>query len=168
MSNENQETVADIVAWIRRHASVYGYDLADRIEAAAKRGEDLWRAAFAKITSVVSRQHAKRNLGEQGSRAVAEIMSACRFADGALDEYERAFAENARLRAALKPVLEVAPLYEDGELINRDDGEVCTDSEYAVSVNGKPIDDHTLAGCLAAVRDAQRIYNGCCESEVKE
>lgn len=37
MSNESKETIADIVAWIRRHASVYGYDLADRIEAAAKR-----------------------------------------------------------------------------------------------------------------------------------
>ena len=36
MSNESKETIADIVAWIRRHASVYGYDLADRIEAAAK------------------------------------------------------------------------------------------------------------------------------------
>ena len=76
-------------------------------------------------------------------------------------------AENARLRAALKPVLEVALSYEDGELINRDDGEVCTDSEYAVSVNGKPIDDHTLAGCLAAVREAQGIYDGSKESEVK-
>lgn len=168
MSNENQETVADIVAWIRRHASVYGYDLADRIEAAAKHGEDLWRAAFAKVTSVVSRQHAKRNLGEQGSRAVAEIMSACRFADGALDEYERAFAENAHLRAALKTMLEVALSYEDGTPIQLCDGEVCTDSEYAVSVNGKPIDDHTLARCLAAVREAQGIYDGSKESEVKE
>lgn len=106
MKNVNHETISDIVAWIRRHSSVYGYDLADRIEAAAKRGDDVWRAAFAKVTFVVSRQHAKRNLGEQGSRAVAEIMSVCRFPDGALDEYERAFAENAHLRAALKPVLE--------------------------------------------------------------
>lgn len=78
--------------------------------------------------------------------------------------FEREF-ENARLRAALKPALEVALSYEDGELINRDDGEVCTDSEYAVSVNGKPIDDHTLAGCLAAVREAQWIYNGIDESK---
>ena len=37
MSNERQETIADIVAWIRRHASVYGYDLADRIETAYER-----------------------------------------------------------------------------------------------------------------------------------
>jgi hypothetical protein len=36
MSNEKHETIADIVAWIRRHASVYGYDLADRIEAAVE------------------------------------------------------------------------------------------------------------------------------------
>lgn len=70
-------------------------------------------------------------------------------------------------RAALKPVLEVALSYEDGEPINRDDVEVCTDSEHAVSVNGKPIDDHTLAECLEAVREAQRIYNGGGESDVK-
>lgn len=144
MSNEAHETVADIVAWIRRHASVYGYDLADRIEAAAKRGDDVWRAAFAKVTSVVSRQHAKRNLGEQGSRAVAEIMSACRFADGALDEYERSFAENVRLRAALKPVLEV-----DCQLDNY------------------PTKEAYMAALEIVVSDAQRIYNGCGESEVK-
>lgn len=41
MSNESKETIADIVAWIRRHASVYGYDLADRIEAAAKREREI-------------------------------------------------------------------------------------------------------------------------------
>lgn len=75
--------------------------------------------------------------------------------------------ENARLRAALKPVLEVTLSYESGELINWNDGEVCTDSEYAVSVNCKPIDDHTLAGCLAAVRESQRIYKGVEECEVK-
>ena len=75
--------------------------------------------------------------------------------------------ENARLRAALKPMLEVSLLYEDGKEINSGDGEVCTDSEYAVSVNGKPIDDHTLAGCLEAVRYAQRIYDEGWKSEVK-
>lgn len=118
MKNVNHETISDIVSEMRDEGHTVEvsslewwvcekmFYYADRIEAAAKRGDDVWRAAFAKVTSVVSRQHAKRNLGEQGSRAVAEIMSACRFADGALDEYERAFAENARLRAALKPVLE--------------------------------------------------------------
>lgn len=59
------------------------------------------RAALAKISAVTTRHYAARNLGDKGRRAVAEIMSACRFADGALDEYERAFAENARLRAAM-------------------------------------------------------------------
>lgn len=112
---------------------------------AAKRGDDLWRAAFAKVTSVVSRQHAKRNLGEQGSRAVAEIMSACRFADGALDEYERAFAENARLRAALKPVLEVD----------------CQLDDY-------PTKEAYMAALDNAINEAQRTYNGSGESEVKE
>ena len=72
------------------------------------------------------------------------------------------------LRAALKPVLEVALSYEDGEPIGLDDGEVCTDSEYAVSVDGRPIDDHTLAGCLAAVREARRVYDKSRESEIKE
>lgn len=76
--------------------------------------------------------------------------------------------ENTRLLAALKPVLEVALSYEDGEPIRLDDGEVCTDSEYAVSVNGRPIDDHTLAGCLAAVREAQHVYDESKENEVKE
>lgn len=151
MSNEANETIADIVAMLRANARGDRFDdfsftsLADRIEAAAKRGDDLWRAAFEKVTSVVSRQHAKRNLGEQGSRAVAEIMSACRFADGALDEYERAFAENARLRAALKPVLEVD----------------CQLDDY-------PTKEAYMAALEIVVSDAQRIYNGCGESEVKE
>ena len=46
MSNEEQETIADIVAWIRRHASVYGYDLADRIEAAYERERKPARVAI--------------------------------------------------------------------------------------------------------------------------
>ena len=148
MSNENQETVADIVAEMRYIAGANGLrktDWADRIEAAAKHGEDLWRAAFAKVTSVVSRQHAKRNLGEQGSRAVAEIMSACRFADGALDEYERAFAENARLRAALKPVLE------------------CKVMSAMTAVTGSGESDY----CSNIIFKAQRIYNEGGESEVE-
>ena len=113
MSNKKQETIADIVAWLRRpregenaYLTLWRDEIADRIEAAEKRADDQWRAAFAKIEAVVTLQYAKRNLGDKGKIAVAEIMSACRFPDGALDEYERAFAENARLRAALKTVLE--------------------------------------------------------------
>lgn len=119
MSEENkQETVAGIVAEMRRESdnrmedeSCYTEcallrDYADRIEAAAEREDALWRAALAKVSSVVTRHYARSNLGEQGHRAVAEIMSACRFPDGALDEYARSFAERDRLRAALKPVLE--------------------------------------------------------------
>ena len=150
MRNEENETVADIVDdmkdeafhldWNESCARICGMlrDWSDRIEAAAKRGEDRWRAALAKVTSVASRQRAKRNLGEQGSRAVAEIMSACRFADGALDEYERVFAENARLRAALKPVLECS----------------LRGCVFAVCNDGKL---HHISGL---VLDAQRIYNG--------
>ena len=118
MSEERQETVADIVAAMRdeSHAGDASFlewvgskmrSYADRIEAAEKREDSMWRAAFAKIEAVVTLQHAKRNLGEQARRAIAEIMSACRFPDGALDEYERTFEENARLRAALKPVLDI-------------------------------------------------------------
>ena len=154
MSNKSREMVADIVAEMRNEghtdasflewvgAKILHY--ADRIEAAAKRGDDVWRAAFAKVTSVVSRQHAKRNLGEQGSRAVAEIMSACRFADGALDEYERAFAENARLRAALKPVLECK----------------------VMSAMTAEIEPGRSDYCANIIEKAQRIYNGSGESEV--
>lgn len=76
--------------------------------------------------------------------------------------------ENTRLLAALKPVLEVVLSYEDGEPIGLDNSEVCTDSEYAISVNGRPIDDHTLAGCLAAVLEAQHVYDESRESEIKE
>lgn len=153
MSNKSRETVADIVAQIRDVAYIQTAEspssvlqLANRIEAAAKRGDDLWRAAFAKVTSVVSRQHAKRNLGEHGSRAVAEIMSACRFADGALDEYERAFAENARLRAALKPVLECR----------------VRDCMFAECNDGR------MKYFFDLIRSAQRIYTGGGESEVKK
>ena len=117
MSNETNETIEDIVADIRAQNQGLPEDsyalsplvcdllsFADRIEAAEKRADDQWRAAFAKIEEVVTIQYAKRNLGDKGKIAVAEIMSACRFPDGALDEYERAFAENARLRAALEVV----------------------------------------------------------------
>ena len=62
---------------------------------------ELKKLRSTKIEAVVTLQYAKRNIGDKGKIAVAEIMSACRFPDGALDEYERAFAENARLRAAL-------------------------------------------------------------------
>ena len=117
MNNLKHETVADIAAEMRNesHAGDASFlewvgskmrSYADRIEAAEKREDSMWRAAFAKIEAVVTLQHAKRNLGEQARRAVAEIMSACRFPDGALDEYERAFEENARLRAALKSAIE--------------------------------------------------------------
>lgn len=82
-------------------------DLTDALDLQVKRlttENASLRAAFAKVESVVAIQYAKRNLGDKGRMAVAEIMSACRFPDGALDEFRRTFAENARLRAALKPV----------------------------------------------------------------
>ena len=150
MSDVNNETIADIVADIRAQNQGLPEDsyalsplvcdllsFADRIEAAEKRADDQWRAAFAKIEAVVTLQYAKRNLGDKGKKAVAEIMSACRFPDGALDEYERAFAENARLRAALKTVLECKVM--SAMTAENEPGK----SEY----------------CAAIIEKAQRIYN---------
>ena len=150
MSNERQETIEDIVADIRAQNQGLPEDsyalsplvcdllsLADRIEAAEKRADDQWRAAFAKIEAVVTLQYAKRNLGDKGKKAVAEIMSACRFPDGALDEYERAFAENARLRAALKTVLECK----------------------VMSAMTAEIEPGKSEYCAAIIEKAQRIYN---------
>lgn len=131
MSNEAHETVADIVAEKRREAQ-----------------------HIRNINDTPRGRREALDLDEEADR----IEAAYGRQETELRDLKR---ENARLRAALKPVLEVALSYEDGELINRDDGEVCTDSEYGVSVNGKPIDDHTLADCLAAVREAQRIYDNC-------
>lgn len=149
MSNGKQETIADIVADIRAQNQGLPEDsyalsplvcdllsFADRIEAAAKRADDQWRAAFAKIEEVVTLKYAKRNLGDKGKKAVAEIMSACRFPDGALDEYERAFAENARLRAALNPVLDCKVM-----------GAVTAEIEPGKSEY-----------CSAIIEKAQRIY----------
>ena len=151
-SNENHETIAYIVAALRAIAYIQTAEspssvlsFADRIEAAAKREDSMWRAAFAKIEAVVTLQYAKRNLGEQARRAVAEIMSACRFPDGALDEYERAFAENARLRAALKPVLECK----------------------VMSAMTAEIEPGQSDYCANIIEKAQRIYNENRESEAK-
>lgn len=151
-SNENHETIAYIVAALRAIAYIQTAEspssvlsFADRIEAAAKREDSMWRAAFAKIEAVVTLQYAKRNLGEQARRVVAEIMSACRFPDGALDEYERAFAENARLRAALKPVLECK----------------------VMSAMTAEIEPGQSDYCANIIEKAQRIYNENRESEAK-
>ena len=80
---------------------------ADRIEEAAKREVDMWRAAFAKIKSVVTLQRDKVGLGEIGRIAIDEIMSECCSPEGSIDEYERVFDENARLRASIKTVLDI-------------------------------------------------------------
>lgn len=101
------------------------------------------RAALAKISAVTTRHYAARNLGDKGRRAVAEIMSACRFADGALDEYERAFADNARLRAALKPVLE------------------CKVRSAMAAETEPGRSDY----CANIIEKAQRVYNESNESE---
>lgn len=80
---------------------------ADRIEEAVKLEAEMFRAALAKIESVVTLQLANLNLGEIGSRAIDEIVSACRSPNGAFDEYERVFEENARLRSSIKTVLDI-------------------------------------------------------------
>ena len=152
MSNETNETIADIINEKRTTAreirsgtpNQYGRELAvmleaeaDRIEAAYKRADDQWHAAFAKIEAVVTLQYAKRNLGDKGRMAVAEIMSACRFPDGALDEFRLTFAENARLSAALKPVLECK----------------------VMSAMTAEIEPGKSEYCAAIIEKAQSIYN---------
>lgn len=44
---EPDETLPDIVAWIHRHANVYGHDLAERIDRASVRESELWRQRVA-------------------------------------------------------------------------------------------------------------------------
>lgn len=151
MSNEKKETVMDIVTEMRNEGNTVEVSslewwVCEKMFYYAERIE----AAFDRLAVPTPEQWTEI------ARHGAEIADLKR--------------ENARLRAALEPVLDVALSYEDGEPINLDDGEVCTDSEYTVSVNGNPIDDHTLAGCLAAVREAQRIYitgDGTEETEKK-
>lgn len=89
------------------------------------------------------RHYAARDLGDKGRRAVAEIMSACRFPDGALDEYERAFADNARLRAAMKPVL------------------ACKVRSAMTAETEPGRSDY----CANIIEKAQRVYNESNESE---
>ena len=72
MSNGNQETIADIVAWIRRHASVYGYDLADRIESAAKREREAGAEAAqicGEIGEMVGREATREKYSQVGNAA---------------------------------------------------------------------------------------------------
>lgn len=44
---EPEETLPDIVAWIHRHADVYGHDLAERIDRASVREREMWRQRVA-------------------------------------------------------------------------------------------------------------------------
>ena len=44
---EPDETLPDIVAWIHRHADVYGHDLAERIDRASVREREMWRQRVA-------------------------------------------------------------------------------------------------------------------------
>lgn len=145
MSNEDREKITDIVS-------------------------EMWEAEIARLRAALAASNDELELARSNSRAMYNRLNAknIRISEMDRETIHGLRDENARLRAALKPVLEVALSYESGELINWNDCEVCTDSEYAVSVNCKPIDDHTLAGCLAAVREAQRIYKGVEECEVKE
>ena len=103
--------IGDVRADDNTTSTVYINDVlsgyADRIEEAAKRDDEMWRAAFAKIKSVVTLQRDKDGLGDIGRIAIDEIMSACCPPEGAIDEYERVFYENARLRASIKTVLDI-------------------------------------------------------------
>ncbi len=49
---EPDETLPDIVAWIHRHANVYGHDLAQRIDRASIREREMWRQRVADAMQV--------------------------------------------------------------------------------------------------------------------
>lgn len=91
MSDENQETVADIVAWIRRHASVYGYDLADRIEAAYNRLALLTPEQWTQV----AQQGAEIDDLKRENAMLKQRLVKCEKVNEQQDK------DNARLRAAL-------------------------------------------------------------------
>ena len=72
-NDEIRETVADIEAWIRRHADIYGYDLADRIKVAWKHERE---ALEAHIRSLQSQLKVAYSCGEQPQGNVAAMHAA--------------------------------------------------------------------------------------------
>ena len=133
MSNANQETIADIVAALRAVAYIQTaesprdvLEFANRIEAAAKRE----REAGAEAAQICG------EIGEMIGREAAckQSVTDCNHLGNAAELRK----ENARLRAALKPVLDIS--------IDMNT------SDLAMSM---------------AIKEAKRIYNEGRESEAK-
>ena len=108
MSKKKQETISDIVAEMRVVAREHGFeqsDWADRIEAAYKRltmpTPDQWTEIAKEMCESVLLKRENARLREEAQRDI----------DTVSDDYGRLArelrAENARLRAALKPVLDL-------------------------------------------------------------
>ena len=108
MSNKNQETIADIVAWLRRpiegenaYLTLWRDEIADRIEAAWKREREAGAEAA----------H-KREMADEKRISDAVIQS---LRDKKLEmagEIAAKDAEIKNLRSALKPVLELEDIYD--------------------------------------------------------
>jgi hypothetical protein len=74
-NDEIRETVADIEAWIRRHADIYGYDLADRIKVAWKHERE---ALESHVRSLQSQLKVAYSCGEQPQGNAAAMCDALR------------------------------------------------------------------------------------------
>lgn len=156
MNTKNQETIADIVAEIRRQnpetflASPWCYQplpnkmrsYADRIEAAAKREREAGAGAeqiCGEIGEIVGRESAIAELKRENERI---IVDAQRYIETVSGKYGRLVkklrSENARLREALKYMLEV----------NREDCDCLSD--FAIR-------------CMNAVNKTTRIYREGCD-----
>lgn len=134
MSEERQETIADIVAEMRVIARAHGFedsDWADRIEAAAKRltmpTPDQW--------TEIAKEMCESVLLKRENARLKQRLAQCEKIN------EQQDIDNARLRAALKPVLDL--------------------HSRRNSMTGKEY----MASLMVLASDAQRIYN---ESEEKQ
>ena len=162
MSEESKETIEDIVADIRAQNQGLPEDsyalsplvcdllsFADRIEAAAKRereaGEDN-EAEIARLKAALSASNDELDLARSNSRAMYHRLNVenIRITEMDRDTIHGLQAENARLRSALKPVLDA--------YISQDD-------------MSNPVYDSRIdaAVCVRAVRDAKMIYKEGCD-----
>lgn len=152
----NQETISDIVAEIRREnpevflASPWCYQLmpnkmrsySDRIEAAAKREREAGAEAAqicGEIGEIVGRESAIAELKRENKRIIVDAQRDIETVSGKYGRLvKNLMSENARLREALKYLLEV----------NREDCDCLSD--FAIR-------------CMNAANKAKRIYREGCD-----
>lgn len=162
MSVESKEIISDIVADIRAQNQGLPEDsyalsplvcdllsLADRIEAAAKREREAGadkEAEIARLKAALSASNDKLDLARSNSRAMYHRLNAenIRITEMDRDTIHYLREENARLRAALKPVLDA--------YISQDDP--------SADVYDSRLDS---AFALKSVREAKRIYKEQCD-----